>query len=153
MAAETEQLEAVGVDPESALALDLANRDADPGVVDLGRPAAARADHVMMVGRRTRDIGVLAGRQIQALDDAQLDEELERAEQGCPADPEAPVAGGGGELEDREMAVMAGDQVGDRKPRCGQAIAGGIESSNDRIGGIHGIIVPGSRPSVKTQSQ
>ena len=60
----------------------------DAAVVDLGRPAAARADHVVVMGRRARDVGVLAVRQVEPLDDAELREQVERPEQGRPADPE-----------------------------------------------------------------
>ena len=56
-----------------------------PGVVDLARPAAARADDVVVVGRLTADVGVLAGRQVEPFDGTELLEDLERAEhRGAP---------------------------------------------------------------------
>ena len=72
----------------SRLAGDVTDHPAQAGVVDLGRPAAARADHVMVVDRLAADVGVLAGRQIDALDDAELLEDLERPEDRRPTDAE-----------------------------------------------------------------
>ena len=51
-------------------------------------PPAARADDVVVVGRLAADVGVLAGREVEALDGADLLEELERAEDGRRPTPE-----------------------------------------------------------------
>ena len=75
--AEPEQLEAVIVDPVAGLAGDIADDRPQTGIVDLAGPAAARADDVVVVGRLAADVGVLAGRQIEAFDGAEPLEELE----------------------------------------------------------------------------
>lgn len=112
----------MGIDSEAALALDLTDSTIDPGIVHLGRSAAAGADHMVMMSWRTWDVRMLAVRQIQPLDDAELDEQLERPEQGGTADREAPVAGCGGQVGGGEMTIVCRDQVRQRKPRRGQAV-------------------------------
>ena len=77
------------VDPEAGLARDVLDDRAQAGVVDLGRPPAARADDVVVVGRLAADVGVLAGREVETFDGADLLEELERAEDGGAPDAEA----------------------------------------------------------------
>ena len=45
---------------------------------------------MVVVGRLAADVGVLAGRQVEALDGAELREHLERPEDGGAADAEVP---------------------------------------------------------------
>ena len=141
MPAQPEQLQAVGVDTEPTLALDLANSTGQPAVVDLGRPAAARADDVVVVSRRARNIGVGTTRQVQPLHDAEFDEELEDPEQCRPADTQSSFAGRGRQLEDGEMAIVTDDQLGDGPPRCGEAIATALQGAHDRVAGVHGLSI------------
>ena len=86
--AQPEQLEAVVVDAIAGLSRDVADDRAQARVVDLGGPAAARADDVMMVGGLAADIGVLARRQIEPLDGSELLEDLEGPEDRRPPDAE-----------------------------------------------------------------
>ena len=107
MAAEPEQLEPVGVDPIAAPPGDLGDRLGDAAVLDLRRPAAARADDVVVVGAGAGHVGVLAGRQIEALDDPELGQQVQRPEERRPADPEPAVAGRGLEIGRGEVAVCS----------------------------------------------
>src|SRR5436190_2655424 len=68
--AETEQLQPVRVDPESARSLDLANRLVQPRIVDLGGPSAARTDDVVVMRPGARDVDMISAREVQPLDDA-----------------------------------------------------------------------------------
>ena len=76
---------------------------------------------------------MIAARQIQPLDDAELDEQVQGAEQGRPADAEAPITRDRGQLGRREVPVMGGDQVGERQARRGQPVAGVVERADDRV--------------------
>ena len=118
VSAEPEQLDAVGVDPEPGQPLDLGDGVVEARIGDLGRPAAARADDVMVMGAGAGDVGMIATRQIEPLDDAELDEQIQGAEQGRPAHPDVPVAGDRGELRCREVPVVGRDQVGERQARA-----------------------------------
>ena len=76
--AQTEQLEPMSVDPEPASALDIPDGPAEPRVIDLRRPAAARAHDVVVMDGGTWDVRMLAGREVEARDDPELDQELQR---------------------------------------------------------------------------
>ena len=88
--AATEQLEPVAVDAEAGPPLDRPDDVADPAVVDLGRPPASLADDVVVVGRFAPDVGVLAVRQVEPLDDVQLAERVQGPEHRRPPDPQPP---------------------------------------------------------------
>src|SRR5690242_6676081 len=70
--AQAEQLEPMGLDPVAALAGDLLEDAGHAAVADVGRAPAARADHVMVVGRLAGDEGMVARWQIEAFDEAEL---------------------------------------------------------------------------------
>ncbi len=89
------------------------------------------------MGGRTGHVGVLPGRQVESLDDAKFGQQVERPEQGRPADVEPPLAGRELELRRREMAIVPGDQVGDRAARARHAIPAGAECLDDGIGADH----------------
>ena len=110
-----EQLEAVIVDPEAGLAGDVADDRAQAGVVDLAGPPAARADDVVVMRGLAADVGVFAVRQVETFDGADPLEELERAEDGGPPDGGTGCLRGGDQLGGREMAVLLGDQRGQRR--------------------------------------
>ena len=115
---QAEELESVVVDPVAGLSGDLANDRPQTGVVDPGRPPAARADDVMMVRRLAADVGMLAGRQVQPFDGAELGEDLERPEDRRPPDAETPGSRRDDQLGGREMAVLIGDEC---RERCAAA--------------------------------
>ena len=87
----------------------------DVGLVDLLDAAAARARDVVVVSREAGDVGVDMAVQLQAPRHTGVDERLQRAEDGCPADPrllppKAPVELLGGQLPSR-----SGQRVGDQQ--------------------------------------
>ena len=126
------------VDPESGLAGDVADDRAQAGVVDLAGPPAARADDVVVMRGLAADVGVLAVRQVETFDGADAFEQVERAEDGGPPDGGTGCLRGGDQLGGREMAVLLGDQRGQRAPRLRHAVAGAVEGSHDRGGVAHG---------------
>ena len=87
-----------------------------------------------MVSTSTGDVGVLTGRQVQALHDMELGQQVERPKQRRPTDPQPPTPRGGLELGRGEVTVVLGDQVRDGTARPGQAVAAGVEGSDDGIG-------------------
>ena len=117
----------------AGLPRDIADDGPKTGIVDLSGPTAARAHDVVVVGRLAADIGMLAGWQVEPLDGAELLEDLERPEDRRPADAElAGPRGLGDELGGGEVAVLVGDQRGQRPARLGQAVAGTVERGDDR---------------------
>ena len=88
----------------------------------------------MVMGRLAADVGMLAGRQVEALDDTQLGEHLERPEDGGSADAQAAVVGRRDELGRGEVAFLVGDQRGQRPARLGQPVPSTIKGVDDRPG-------------------
>ena len=60
---------------------------------------------MVVVCRLARDVGVLARRQVEALDGAQIDQDVECPEDRRPADPEPPSARIRDEVGRGEMTV------------------------------------------------
>jgi len=77
LGAQTEQLDPMRVHNVPGPRLDLAGHGLHPAVLDLRAAAAPLADDVMVVGRLAHDVGVLPGRKVEALDEAELLEQLE----------------------------------------------------------------------------
>ena len=125
--AQPEQLEPVLVHAKSRLAGDLADDRPEARVVDLVGPAAARADDVVVMDGIAADVGMLARRQVQALDGAEPLEDLERPEDRRSSDPESARPGLGDEIGGGEVAGLIGDERRERPARLGQAIAGAVE--------------------------
>jgi hypothetical protein len=130
--AAAEQLEAVAVDAEPRPALHGPHDVADAAVVDLGRAAAALAHDVVVVGRLATDVGVLAVRQVEALDHVQLVERVQGTEDRRPADPEASVTGVGEDVGRGEGPVTFGDERGHVAASIGQAEASGVKGGKQR---------------------
>ena len=143
----------MGVDPEAALLFDSANRVREPLVVDLRGATTNRADDVMVVRRGADDIGVFAARQVEPLDDAELDHQLEGSEQRRPPDPQASLAPGNGEIGGSEVPIEIKGQVGERPPRGRDPIAGGVECAENGVGCLHARMMTCAGSPVKTQSQ
>ena len=93
---------------------------------------------MVMVRRDACDIGVLAVREVDALDGADSLEHLDHAEDGGPPDAKTALLDVGQEVGGREGAVAGGDQVGEGAPRPGQAVAGGIEDIDEITWLLHG---------------
>jgi hypothetical protein len=82
----------VSVDLEAGSALHLCRHVIEAGIVDLGDLAADPADDVVVMGRPAGNVGVLAGRQVDALEHVQLGQQVERPEDRRAADLEPPGA-------------------------------------------------------------
>jgi len=111
---------------------DLTDHDAQPCVGDLLGSATLRTDDVVVVRPLAGDVGVLAGRQVQALDGAELLEDLERPEDRRSPDVESSGPCLDEELAGREMPITVRDQPGQPPAWLGQPVAGAIEGGDDR---------------------
>ena len=99
------------VDAEPGPPRDLADHRAQAGILDLRRAAAARAHDVVVVGRGAAHVGVLAARQVDPLDGAELGQDVERPEDRRAADPEVPDPRLVDEVGRREVARLGADQA------------------------------------------
>src|SRR5699024_9928397 len=85
--ADPEQLEPLRVHAVAGARLDLAGDGIEPELGHVGRAPAARAHDVVVVRARALDVGVVAVGEVDALDDAEVEEEVDRAEDRRAADP------------------------------------------------------------------
>ena len=123
--------------PAGAL-LDLLDGAAEAQVLDLGHPPTGVTDDVVMVMlRQAGDVGVIAGRQVDPLEDLELGEELERTEDGRPADTQIPGSGILDEVTGREVACARCDQLGYHATRLGQAVAGATHGVDEWLSSSH----------------
>jgi hypothetical protein len=127
----------VAIDPVTRSVLDVVDHRRKPGVLDVGRLAAAGAHDVVVVARLARDIRVFAAREVDPFDGAELHEDVQRAKDGRPADPEALHARVGQELRGGEMAVTCRDHVRQGAARPGQPVAGGAKGKFGRWASAH----------------
>lgn len=118
------------------------------GIPDLVRPPATRADDVVVMRRFTTDVGVLPVRQVEALDRTELLENLEGAEDRCPPHTEAAAPSSRDELSGGEVALLIGNQHGQRSSWLGQPVAGTVKRVNDRRRVSHPRTVPQMRSSL-----
>ena len=123
------------LDAEAGSARDFLGHVAHPEVLDLDRSAAAGADHVVVVSRLAGYVGVLTGRKVKALDEAQLDEEIERPKDRRPTDRETPLARLGDEIGGGEVAVSIGDECRDRAARFGDPDPGLLQALHQWLRG------------------
>lgn len=72
-----------------------------------------------------------SGRQIDALDEVQVREQIEGAEDGGAAHVEAPPAGVPDEIVGSEVTRPIGDEPRDRAPRLGQPIARPVDGVHE----------------------
>ena len=96
---------------------------------------------MVVMDRLTRDVGMLPGRKVDALDDAELDEDVERPKDGRPPDAHPVPLGVGDEVRRGEVGVSPADQLRDRAPRPGQAVAPlleGVDEGSDAGRLCHG---------------
>jgi len=107
---------------------------------------------MMVMCRRAWDIRVLASGQVEPFHDAELCEQVERPKQRRPTDPQPPTPRGGLELGRGEVTVVFGDQVRDGTARAGQAVAAGVERSDDGIGSNHAETIPRISTDVENES-
>jgi hypothetical protein len=129
-----EQLEAVVVDAVAGPALDVTDDGTPPCVVDVVAAAAGRADDMVVMGRFTCHVCVLATREIDPLYRMHLGEQIEGPEDRRPTDPESTPSRVGHEIRSREMRRPSRDQLRDGAPGIGRSIAGVVEGGADRQG-------------------
>ena len=79
----------MGVDPVAGRLADCRRHALEAVIRDTRGPPARGADDVVVVLRLARDERVLAGREIEAFDKAQVGEEVEQPEHRCAVDTEA----------------------------------------------------------------
>ena len=91
----------------------------------------------MVMRRSAHNVSVLAARQIEPFDDAELDHQLECSEQGRAPDPQASVAPGQRKIRGGEVTVEVQGEVSEGPSRGRDPIAGGVERAEDRVGGKH----------------
>ena len=127
MRAATIELEPMGADPPAGPPLDVVHRRDDALVANVRHATAAFADDVMVVATRAAGhVGVLAGGEVDPLEDLELGQQVEDAEDRRPPDAEAPHPGVLDEVRGSEMTFARGDELGDHAPRLRQAVAGRI---------------------------
>jgi hypothetical protein len=115
----------MGVDPEAALPLDLADDRLQTLILDLDRRAAFPAHNVVMVlFRRAAHVGVVARWQIESLERVQLGQEIEIAKDGGAPEPQSSPARIFDEVRGREVASACRDQVRDRPARVRDPMTG-----------------------------
>ena len=90
-----------------------------------------------MVGRGAAHVGVLAAREVDALDRAELGQDVQGPEDRRAADPQAADPRLVDEIRRREVARLGADQARDREPRFGQSVAGTVERQGQWVDGIH----------------
>jgi hypothetical protein len=83
------------------------------------------------VGSQTT-YGVLPGRKVEALDETELLEQLEGAEDRGPADPQPASFRLTDEIERGEMVPAFGDHLGNDAPRLGHVVAGFVHGVRER---------------------
>jgi hypothetical protein len=117
--------------------LDLGGKAARPRIGELRRPSADDAhDVVVMVGGTARDIGVRSVGEIDAFEDAEPLEQLERAEDGGPADRRSRP--GLDELRGREGPPAPRDHRGDERAWSRQSLAGDFQDGARVESLLHG---------------
>lgn len=127
LGAQSEQLDPMRVDHVARPALDLARHRLDPAIFDLGASTTALADDVMVVCRLADDVGVLSGRKVEALDEAELLEQLQGAEDGRPTDAKPTPFCLADEIERGEMIPALRDHLGNEPARLRHVVAGFVQ--------------------------
>jgi len=102
---------------------------------------------MVVMGRLAGNERVLAGGQIEPLDEAEVGEDIERSEDGCAAHAEAISMSLKEQLLGREVAIVPADEASKRAAGLGEAIAGGIEGGDDGSGADHRATISVSRLS------
>jgi hypothetical protein len=116
------------IDLVSGPAADFADDRLKAGVLHLDRPTAGTADDVVVVLLRlARDIGMLAGWQVESFQSAEFREEFERPEDRRPSDLHTSFGGLIEQLGRREVSGPAVDELGHSAARPGDSVAGACE--------------------------
>lgn len=131
------QLKPVGLDDVSRVSSHLIDHVLEAVILRLVGPPAARADDVVVMCWLTGHVGVLAGREIEPLEDAQIGEQIQCAEYGGPTDAQATIAHVIYEVCRREVALTSCDQVRDGTTGLGEPVSGLIECHHERLWSCH----------------
>lgn len=86
---------------------------------------------VVMGGRLTGDVGVLAGREVNTLDQSQVGQHLDRPEDGRPGNRMPAVPRPPHDILCREVAVLLGDDFCHGSSGGRDAETGAIQGAND----------------------
>jgi hypothetical protein len=132
LGAQAEQLDPMRVDDVAGPRLDLAGHGLHPAVLDLRATTTALADDVVVVGRLADDVGVVATGEVEALDEAELLEQFEGAEDRGPADPQLASFRLTNEIERGEVVPAFGDHLSNDAPRLGHVVAGFVQRVRER---------------------
>ena len=119
------------VDPVAGPPSDLAHDRTETGVVDIPTPAAVGADDMMVMDGVAGDVRVVAAGQVDALDRPKLRQDVEGSEDRGASDAPALARRVVDEVCRREVALPTGDQVDDRTPGGGRAVAGPAQGRID----------------------
>ena len=133
--ADPEHLQAVGIDREAGRRLDPLQDGPQAQLADLDRSAARGAHHMVVMGvGRARDVGVLSGWEVDALDEVEVGEELQGAKDRGAANGPPPRARGGEDILGGEMPILVRDRLSDGTASHSQALAGAAQCGEETIG-------------------
>ena len=93
---------------------------------EIHRPTAIGANDVVMVTCVAANVRMLAVRQIQTFHGLEIGEDLEGPEDGGASSTEASALGVGEQIRSVKGAIAAEDEIDDRPPGVGHAIARAI---------------------------
>lgn len=83
----------------------------------------------MVMAGLARNVGVLTGGQIEALEDIEPGEQVERAEDRGAAESQPPNPRIADQVSCREMALARADELNDGAARFGQPVPGAVKGS------------------------
>jgi hypothetical protein len=132
------ELDPVRVEDEAGPRQDVARDRVEAQVTHLGGSPAARAHDVVMVAGLADHIGMGAIGQIDALDETEFLEQLERPEHRRAAYGESPSLGLANQVPGGKEFVTIGEELGDRPAGRGHEVAGTIECVSPGLRVCHG---------------
>jgi len=131
----------VALDAVSVALPYLIHQPGQLAVGDVLAPAAAGTDQVVVVfGWVAQDVRMGPGRQVQPFHDMQRDQQIQRPEDGRPADVDPFAASPLEHVRGREMTAGSRNQIGHQAPirRC--LVTCAFERLNDAFGLVHVIL-------------
>ena len=129
--ARAEHLQAVSIDPVARRLRDGGRHALQAVILDARRPAARRAHDVMVVGGLTGDERMLPGREIEALDNAELGQEVQGPKHGRAVDAQTPAARIREQSLRREVTALLGDESGEGAARRRSTVARLLQDLDD----------------------
>lgn len=132
---------------------DVPHDRTEAGVVDVLAPATAGAHDMVVVAGLAGHVGVLAGRQVDALDEVEVGQHLEGPEDGRAPDGETTFTGRIDEIRRREVTGAIGDELCHGAARLGHAVITAVQGGKEGEGIDHGGRIACIRALVETESQ